>query len=331
MSHYSFFIRGDTFETMFYDFKNLNNVSLYSNNFNIKSKLLNLLCKIHNSRRINVKIPLPFRGIWNKYAVVNNVSYDETHYIVFFNSTVVQHPKKYLRALANKKNTKLILICLDTMQDKLLGVLDYIKSINFHAVYSFDPKDIAQYHFLPIFNYYSKLPIPNGPITNDLFFIGGNKGRMKALDSLYSKAVEYNVRTKYFLFAPKGESMPANKDITILSQRMDYEESLNHLSSSQCILELLSGDQTGQTLRYYEAVCYNKKLLTNNKNIVNLPYYDERYMQYFSSVEDIDFEWIKRPIIVDYHYKNDFSPIKLLEQIEKDCNDCIYDEQQEIG
>ena len=38
-----------------------------------------------------------------------------------------------------------------------------------------------------------------------------------------------------------------------------------------------------------------------------MPYYDERYMKYFRTVEDIDTSWIKEKVVVDYKYKGDFS------------------------
>ena len=80
-----------------------------------------------------------------------------------------------------------------------------------------------------------------------------------------------------------------------------------------------SGDrQKGQvalTLRPYEAVVYNKKLLTNNKTILSFKYYNPRYMHYFEKIEDIDWNWVARKEKVNYEYEGDFSPIYLLQDI----------------
>ena len=97
-----------------------------------------------------------------------------------------------------------------------------------------------------------------------------------------------------------------------------YEEVLGGVLRSKVILEILQEGQSGPSLRYYEAVCYNKKLLSNNPNIVHFPYYDSRYMRYFSSPEDIDIAWITEDCDVDYHYKGDFSPVNMLDLIKKD-------------
>ena len=76
---------------------------------------------------------------------------------------------------------------------------------------------------------------------------------------------------------------------------------------------------TGLSLRPYEAVCYNRKLLTNNKSILDFPYYDSRYMQYFETVEEIDWDWVKEDIPVDYGYDCKFSPMRLLEHMVSFC------------
>ena len=74
-----------------------------------------------------------------------------------------------------------------------------------------------------------------------------------------------------------------------------------------------------QSLRYFEAIVYNKKLLTNNPEVVELPYYDERYMRVFESIEDIDVDWVKAIEKIDYKYKGEFSPLGIIEYIKNNC------------
>ena len=72
-----------------------------------------------------------------------------------------------------------------------------------------------------------------------------------------------------------------------------YDVVLEETMKSNCILEMQLDVQSAATQRYYEAVCYNKKLLTNNKNVVNLPFYNPDYIHVFEKPEDIDWEWVK--------------------------------------
>ena len=49
--------------------------------------------------------------------------------------------------------------------------------------------------------------------------------------------------------------------------------------------------------------------------VKNLPYYNPEYMFIFTNIEDIDINWIKQDVVVDYEYQDDFSPINFLEEI----------------
>ena len=110
-------------------------------------------------------------------------------------------------------------------------------------------------------------------------------------------------------------------DIIAGQEKIPYSEALRRTLEAKCILDVVRPNQTGMTLRYYEAVTYNRKLLTNNPSLFSFPYYDERFMQYFEKVEDIDWDWVKEDIEVDYHYNGEFSPLRLMEDIIKACEE----------
>ena len=40
-------------------------------------------------------------------------------------------------------------------------------------------------------------------------------------------------------------------------------------------------------------------------------------MKIFHDVNEIDVEWCKKHVDIEYNYRNDFSPIKIIEFIEK--------------
>ena len=88
---------------------------------------------------------------------------------------------------------------------------------------------------------------------------------------------------------------------------------------SNCILDIVQNGQKGNTIRYYEAICNNKKLLTNNRTVLSDKYYDKRYIQYFSDAKQIDVNWIKEPCEVDFGYQGEFSPEVLIRKFISDC------------
>lgn len=104
-----------------------------------------------------------------------------------------------------------------------------------------------------------------------------------------------------------------------LNSKISYPQVVSRVKSSNCVLEVLQTNQKAQSLRYFEAIAYNKKLLTNNPGIVELPYYDDRYMRAFKNIEDIDVDWVRAREKIDYKYKGEFSPLGIIEYIKNNC------------
>lgn len=78
---------------------------------------------------------------------------------------------------------------------------------------------------------------------------------------------------------------------------------------------------SSNTLRFWEAVIYNKKLYTNWAGAVNSPYYDSRFMRVFNNPDEIDYDFIKERIWVNYNYQGELSPVKYLEILTRKCNE----------
>lgn len=94
---------------------------------------------------------------------------------------------------------------------------------------------------------------------------------------------------------------------------MSYAEVVELVQQNDIIVEIINGTQTGNTLRLKEAVCYNKCLLSNNKNIISSPYYNPSYMQVFDSVDEINLNIFSKNI--NYNYKGEFSTKLLMDLI----------------
>lgn len=54
--------------------------------------------------------------------------------------------------------------------------------------------------------------------------------------------------------------------------------------------------QSGSSLRAAEAIAYKKKLLTNNTFIKEKEYFNDKQFSYFSTLDDIDVEFIKEAL-----------------------------------
>ncbi len=280
----------------------------------IKNRILLFIQRIHLSRRINRAVSLPFKSIWgfslDNYRWEENIEY----YIIF--PKLFPLTPKYLNELRSKHNIKYVLSLHDPIDDPIFSSHEKycMNAMIFDYIFTIDPSDAEKYHFIYEDSHYSVISNSSPKLEYDLYFIGQNKNRLNILIDLYSRIEKNNITSKYRITGVKKNEQQYSNRI-LFNQRIPYPEVVEEAKKSNCILEVLCDLQTGATLRYYEAICYNKKLLTNNKNVVNLPFYNSEYIHVFEKPEDIDWNWVKERIPVDYHYDGRFSPTHLIDRI----------------
>lgn len=252
----------------------------------------------------------------------NAAAYDNI-YVFFLNTafTTVRYPVKVLKSYKKKwPNVRYVLYYLDPIGR---GVSQYAKHLQengvFDLVYTFDSYDAKKYDLIWWKTPCSRMQGYGTAIVRDLYFIGVETERAEQIFAVLKKGKENGVQVQMDVI-PDGDVSSYSEfsqEVTLHSKTdiIPYTEALRRTLEAGCILELVRPKQAGLTLRPYEAVLYNRKLLTNNKSILNFEYYNPVYMQYFEKVEDIDWQWVKDEIPVDYGYRGDFSPLLLLEDI----------------
>ena len=185
----------------------------------------------------------------------------------------------------------------------------------FDAVITYHENEAKKYGLV-----YHMYPYPNRLLLTykgektDIVFVGQAKDRLEMLYKIYQKAEMSGLKCKFWII-----NVAYNKQLTreglIYNKRISYIEYLEELNNANCILEICQeGDVT--SFRYLESVIHHKKLLLNDHSVKTKKYYNPDNMQVFNSVDEIDFEWIKRPII-DYKYEDDYSPNEFLEFLDK--------------
>ena len=230
---------------------------------------------------------------------------------------------EFLKAL-KRKNIKLVLIIrnkLHTTSFPIDSTIEELKGI-YDIIISTDISDYEKYHFKYLPNPFSKVDLKHTEIVNDLVFVGRDKGRIDLLNQIAISAENHGAKADISVVGDRREYVIDNIKYTdYVTDNIKYTDYVPYLDilekdiSSNCILEVVSNGQNFSTLRYQEAVCLGRKLLTNNKSILQEKYYDPRFMRYFDSVENIDWDFVKETKVIDYNYQNDFSPIRYLERI----------------
>ena len=244
----------------------------------------------------------------------------------------------FFETIKKNKNVIVFLMLVDAMKassPSLAAMKDQVLNNKWDAVFTFEKADAEEYGWFYSGINYSSLPRSrNRKNVYDAYFVGGLKGeRNELIISSYKLFAENNISCRYDLWYPNKKALAdfnelkkrckaiknsGNKSCIVFHKHwMKYRKVRKLVESSNCVVELVQKGQKNQTMRWFEAVFYGKKLLTNNCNIKSLPYYDGRFMRCFSSAEEIDLEWLKNRDDVNYDYHNDFSPSDLLRKIKE--------------
>lgn len=312
------FILGDSVSNyMFCDLEKSDMAILIREMYHWENPIVRFLYKVHCGKTTNRFFELPFKSFWLRFSELGKLQLkDQEQYVIFFtNPTVRFLDLGTLRKWSKKSNIELALIYFDTLDMEASSYANKVShKIKFDYIFSYDSQDAQKYGFQYVECLYSRFQVNRLPIKDDLFFAGTNKGRMRELIAIYDYLTKKECKCNFTINSVQEKEQEARSGI-VYNVIKEYPDLVQSFQSANCILEMLQKGQHGITLRTYEAVCYGKKLLTNNPNIVNFKFYDPRYMKIFNRVEEIDWEWVKRKETIHYNYHDEFSPCHLLEYI----------------
>lgn len=323
---YNFIFYNDSFKELdrlfFLDIEDYSNVKIVKRDKLFRSKLLNFLCKCHLSHRVNSKINLPLKWIWYKALFKNDFSINNTLCFVF---TPGWYYPEFFDYLKKKfKNSKFVFYFSDTIESKLKVIpslnINYLKE-NFDLVLSYNPQDVEKYNLKYTSIYYSKIPkswfesLPQYDNV-DVLFIGAARNRLSEIKSAYRRLTNAGLKCFFYVVSNSARNELSDEGIFYSKSAMPFNEYLGRTMSAKCILEIVDNNTTGCTLRFWEAIMYDKKLITNYTGVKNTIFYNPLYMQYFTSIEDITPSFVSKKNHVCYNYNGENCPIHFLKIIE---------------
>ena len=217
----------------------------------------------------------PFREIWFRLNLPGeSIFYNKKlkpldRTIIVFDSLI---RTKYIKWLRKRfPNNRIILQYVNPVKNTIIPD-DVIRSNC--ALSSCDKKDCVDYelNYLPSYYYREYVSIPRKK-EYDVFFIGRDKGRSAKLFELKEAFKEQGVELELCLTAPRRFILWNNKPY--YKPLIDYKQVIEQVTKSKAVLLLNSVAQTGVTLRVFESWFNQVKLITDNENVKNLPYYDK--------------------------------------------------------
>ena len=282
------------------------------------SKVLTKLYQLHTSPKTNRFFRLPGQGIWNKMMFRGTFPEKKPLCFVFYprsrwlqNGAIEYLRKKY-------PDCKIAIVFQDLVKYAYpKGLEEILKKVD--IALSFDHGDAKQYgmEYYPLV--YSPYDVPEDDSIpeSDVYFVGKAKDRLPEILKAYEKFRDAGLKCDFYLTGVKPEDQKYKGEITYGTQ-MPYVENLKHIKKTKCLLEIMQGGGRGYTLRFDEVIMYDKKLITNNPEICDAPFFHPDRISVFEKAEDLDADFVLRePIVANYGWKENLSPLKMLEYIDE--------------
>lgn len=194
----------------------------------------------------------------------------------------------------------------------------------FDKVITIDKGDAEEYglDYFPFF--YSAIETFDPTLEeSDCFYVGNAKKRLDEILTVF-KLLSTNGLKCDFHIVGVPEEQQRYQDQIIYNQPMNYDDVVCHVKKTKMLLEIMQEGQTCGTLREHEAVIYGKKLLTNNKGIVDQVFYSPQNISVFSDPKMIDLDFTKNlndSVKYNDNDKESISPrvfVKYIEELFRD-------------
>lgn len=309
---------------MYNDLQGKDNILFIDSPFdNCKNKkFYQTLHKLHYHGNLNKYFEFPLKSLWNHFYFHEKLDDKQQLCFVFFISSLRKENESFFKYLKKQyPGCKLVIYFEDIIASRgkeggNILRLDYIDKY-FDLALSYDKVDSEKYGFLYYPTPYSVIVIKDNPYIpqSDLFFCGAAKQRYDMIVDVYKKCIDKDTKCDFIIARADGNEKIDG--MSYVSYMLPYSEYLEHMKKTNCLLEIIQEGSTGYTLRVWEALVYGKKLLTNNKNIINAPFYDEKQFRYFSEIGDMEIEFINQKQELTPRYREELSPLRLIECIDK--------------
>lgn len=289
--------------------------------YEYSNKIVQSLFFLHNSNRVNKLVNLPLKSLWYPGYFKNEFQDDKPLCFVLLNKFLFS--PEYLLYLKEKyKGAKFVLLLRDIMKICNNPFTNrFINNPLFDLQMTIDREEANQYGMVYFDEYESKIDVPKAkdyPIS-DVFFAGKVKDRMGKLMTAYDIFTKAGLKCEFYLTGTPEDQKRQLEGVTYADKSMAYFDMLYKTVNTKCVLEFNQEGALGFTSRFLEAVMYNKLLITDNPAVKDTKFYDASLIQYVEKASDIDPQFVlKNADSIDYHYKDEFSPLRLLELIDRE-------------
>ena len=204
--------------------------------------------------------------ICRKLNILNSFFYNSWKNDIGQYDVVILGENGYSKSISRyirKKNKKCKIVMY--FWNKINGAYSkHLQDKNIDEFWTFDKEDAKKYNIKYNSQFYTKnIQLKSKPQEFDILFLGRAKNRKNEIIELNNKLEQQNLKCNFIVIEDEKDYI-------------EYDKYLDLISKSKCILDYNQKGQTGLTLRPMEALFFNKKLITNNKDIKNYNFYNSK-------------------------------------------------------
>lgn len=233
---------------------------------------------VRNIRKISTKINIKLSDRFYN----SNLKNIEEDIIVIFDSCIT---KEFLCWIKKNNPNKRIIFWYWNPVSKSIKPEKVPKGIE---LWSYSAADCSKYNL----NYNTQFyftEFQQQSISNerDIYFIGADKGRLKDILIYEKKFIENSLNVRFHITPTRWFLLWTNY---VYEKPISYAEVLIEIAKSKAIFDYYLEDTSGLSLRPMEALFLRKKLITNNKNILNFDFYNKEniFVIGIDQMEDIN-------------------------------------------
>ena len=215
-------------------------------------------------RKVFTHYALPLESLWYGTWKKKLNTYD---CVIVFDSL---HSANLLKFIRKKYGKRLILWHWNPIKkDKDIAIWRQTKEICEH--WTFNPKDAKKYGMKLNSQFYFYQNRENSIKDESVFFVGADKGRYEKLMEISNDFKNADVTLDFHVINTDGKDDRKYVEKTY----MEYDEVISHIQKSKAVVEIVQNGQNGLTVRALEAMFFETKLITNNREIRNYSFYND--------------------------------------------------------
>lgn len=188
----------------------------------------------------------------------------------------------------------------------------------FDLVLNYDEEEAEKYSLMYAPTPFSFVKQSNMSQTDtDVYFVGQAKERLCEIYDMFNLLSSNGFKCDFYIAGVLEDKQIHKDGLHFIEKKFSYLENLEKVSHCKIALELMQFGAVGYTLRTWEAIAYNKVLLTNNTSLKNSKLAEKYNILTFEKIDNDVIDQLKTFKRKKYTYKNEFSPINLLKKIDE--------------